>query len=33
MFLSADITAITEDTGWKPETSVEGGIRRWLEAL
>ncbi len=33
MYLSADITAITEDTGWKPETSFEEGIRRCLEAL
>lgn len=32
MFLSADISAITEDTGWKPETSFEEGIRKCLEA-
>ena len=33
MYLCADISAITEDTGWKPETSFADGIRNCLEAF
>ena len=33
MFLSADISAITNDTGWRPETPFMEGIRKCLEAL
>ncbi|MBR5339605.1 MAG: NAD-dependent epimerase/dehydratase family protein [Lachnospiraceae bacterium] len=32
MFLTADISAITNDTGWKPETGFREGIRKCLEA-
>lgn len=32
MYLTADISAITEDTGWRPETPFDEGIRKCLEA-
>lgn len=33
MFLSADISAIQKDTGWRPETPFKEGIRKCLEAM
>ena len=33
MHLEADISELTEDTGWKPEISFEEGIRRTMEWL
>jgi nucleoside-diphosphate-sugar epimerase len=32
MFLCADITELTEDTGWKPQISFEDGIRKMLDS-
>jgi nucleoside-diphosphate-sugar epimerase len=31
MFLCADISALTADTGWKPEISFEEGIKRIID--
>ena len=33
MYLCADISALTRDTGWRPETSFEDGIRAILESV
>lgn len=33
MFLSADISELTADTGWKPEVSFEEGIKRIIESV
>lgn len=33
MYLCADISELTDDTGWKPELSFEEGIKRTIEAV
>ncbi len=33
MYLCADISALTRDTGWKPETSFEDGIRATVDSI
>jgi len=30
MYLCADISELTNDTGWKPEVSFEEGVKRTL---
>jgi nucleoside-diphosphate-sugar epimerase len=30
MFLCADISELTADTGWKPEITLEEGIKRMI---
>jgi nucleoside-diphosphate-sugar epimerase len=33
MFLCADISDLTTDTGWKPKFSFEEGIKKMLSSL
>lgn len=33
MFLKADVSRLTEDTGWEPQTSFEKGIRKTIEFM
>lgn len=33
MHLEADISRLTEDTGWKPQTSFEKGIKKTIEFM
>ena len=33
MHLEADISRLTEDTGWKPQTSFDEGIIKTIESM